>query len=269
MILDGPRPTHASVDGALVYAVGDIHGCYAQFKTLLARITEDYGARAQGRRPVLILCGDYVDRGPDSDKVLQALVWLRRHSDLDLHLLKGNHEQAMLAFLDEPEAAGAWLGFGGMETLQAYGVKPVSPDAGPVSLRRARDDLLDRLPVSHLQLLETLELCVAVGDYAFVHAGVRPGTPLNAQVERDLLWIRGGFLDVTGPFEKVIVHGHTWRSAEPEVHDHRIGIDTGAYATGVLTALRLEDGELEIMQAAEAVNPSSSCSSPAHPAAAG
>lgn len=269
MTPEGPQPTAAGVDGALVYAVGDIHGCYEPFKTLLGRITEDYAVRARGRRPVLILCGDYVDRGPDSDKVLQALVWLRRHTDLDLHLLKGNHEQAMLAFLDEPEEAGAWLGFGGMETLAAYGVKAVCPDAGPAGLRRARDDLLDRLPVSHLRLLEQLELCVAVGDYAFVHAGVRPGTPLASQVERDLLWIRGDFLDAPGPFEKVIVHGHTWRSAEPVVLDHRIGIDTGVYATGVLTALRLEDGELEILQAGEPVSPSSSCSSPVDPAAAG
>lgn len=248
--------TDASVDGALVYAVGDIHGRYDLFKMLLARITADYAERARGRRPVLILCGDYVDRGPDSAKVLQAVLWLQRHSALDLHLLKGNHEQAMRAFIDEPESGGDWLAYGGAETLLSYGVPPLPPQPDSDALRRSRDDLVDRMPASHLQLIEALELCAIVGDYAFVHAGIRPGVALKQQTERDLLWIRAGFLDAPGPFEKVVVHGHSWRDDQPQLTGHRIGIDTGAYATGVLSAVRLEDGALEVLQARGAASKS-------------
>lgn len=230
------------VGGQLVYAVGDIHGSYGLFKEMLARIAQDAAGRAAGRRPILVLLGDYVDRGPDSEKVVEALVWLKRRDDLEVHLLKGNHEQALLAFLDEPDDAEPWLAYGGAATLAAYGVTP----GGDLSL--ARDELLARMPASHLRLLERLELMVEVGDYAFVHAGVRPGAPLARQTENDLLWIRQGFLDVDGPFEKVIVHGHTWLDHRPQLSEHRIGLDTGAFATGVLSAVRLEDGEREILQ---------------------
>lgn len=235
--------------GQLVYAVGDIHGCYAAMKDLLAQVAQDYGARARGRRPILVFLGDYVDRGPQSAEVLEALVWLRRRTDAELHLLKGNHEQAMLRFLDEPESAAGWLRFGGEETLVSYGVLPPTMEEGPEGFVRARDELLDRLPSSHLRLLESLELMVEVGDYAFVHAGVRPGAALGDQTEDDLLWIRKGFLDHEGRYEKVIVHGHTWLDARPQVHDHRIGVDTGCYATGVLTAIRLEDDGVGVLQA--------------------
>jgi serine/threonine protein phosphatase 1 len=238
----------ASVGGQLVYAVGDIHGCYDLMKALLAKLAADYAQRAAGRRPILVFVGDYVDRGPDSDKVLEALVWLKRRRDLEVHLLKGNHEQALLAFFDAPEEAEPWLRYGGLETLAAYGVT-LAAEAGPAELTRARDELLARMPASHLKLLLGLELMVEVGDYAFVHAGVRPGAPLARQTETDLLWIRQGFLDVDGPFEKTIVHGHTWLDHRPQLMAGRIGLDTGAFATGVLTAIRLEDGAREVIQA--------------------
>jgi serine/threonine protein phosphatase 1 len=243
------KAPNTGVEGQLVYAIGDIHGCYEAMKALLARIASDWVARARGRRPVLVFLGDYVDRGPQSAKVLEALVWLQRRQDVEVHLLKGNHEQCLLDFLDAPDGGADWLRFGGAETLAAYGVAaPASNDPEP-AYWRARDELLERMPASHLRLLERLELMALVGDYAFVHAGVRPTTPLAAQVETDLLWIRQGFLDAPGPFEKVIVHGHTWIDAQPQMLEHRIGVDTGAYATGVLTAIRLEDGEREMLQA--------------------
>jgi serine/threonine protein phosphatase 1 len=216
-------------------------------KDALARVAADCEARAAGRRPILIFLGDYVDRGPHSAKVLDALAWLKRRSDLELHLLKGNHEQALLAFLDAPQRGAPWLGFGGAETLLSYGVEPPAGTDGPEAYLRARDELLERMPASHLKLLQDLELMVLVGDYAFVHAGVRPGQPLEAQAETDLLWIRRGFVDHPGPFGKVIVHGHTWLSERPQVSEHRLGLDTGAYATGVLTAARLEDGEIALL----------------------
>jgi serine/threonine protein phosphatase 1 len=247
--LAGPLPTPALVGGELVYAVGDIHGCYGLMKDVLAGIAADSAARACGRRPILIFLGDYVDRGPASAEVMEALVWLRRREDLEVHLLKGNHEQALLGFLDEPERGGPWLAFGGAETLTAYGVAPPAEADGPEALMRARDALLARMPASHLKLLQELETMVVVGDYAFVHAGVRPGTPLQAQAENDLLWIRKGFVDQPGPFGKIIVHGHTWLGERPQLTEHRLGLDTGAYATGVLTAARIEDQEVELLQA--------------------
>jgi serine/threonine protein phosphatase 1 len=248
-VLGRTQRTSASAEGELVYAIGDIHGCYDLMKALLAQVVGDIAQRAAGRRPILIFLGDYVDRGPDSAKVIEALLWLKRRRDLDVRLLKGNHEAAMLDFLEEPATAAAWLSFGGAETLAAYGVPPPEDNEGEAGMARARDELLERMPASHLRLLQGLELMLQVGDYAFVHAGVRPRTGLAAQDEHDLLWIRKPFLEAPGPFEKVIVHGHTWISDRPQVFDHRIGADTGAFATGVLTAVRLEDGELGVLQA--------------------
>jgi serine/threonine protein phosphatase 1 len=238
----------AAADGQLVYAVGDVHGCYGLLKRLLARIAADYLDRARGRRPILVFLGDYVDRGPQPAEVLETLLWLQRKGPFELHLLKGNHEQALLEFLDAPADAGPWLSYGGAETLAGYGVAPPAADAGEGAFVRARDELLARLPAAHLRLLQTLSLMVTVGDYAFVHAGVRPGTALAEQDEDDLLWIREDFIQAPGPFEKIIVHGHSWASERPQVLGHRIGIDTGAYATGVLSAVRIEDGAIGVLQ---------------------
>ena len=235
------------VDGQLVYAIGDIHGCYDQLRQLLADIARDADDRAKGRITSLIFCGDYVDRGPASREVIAALCWLKRYSPLNVHFLKGNHEQIMLDYIAEPLLAQAWMRFGGIETLRSYGVVPPSADDAPKAHIVARDDLLEKLPVAHLRFLETLELMAGVGDYAFVHAGVRPGIALADQSPRDLLWIRDEFLECEEDHERIIVHGHSWRDDEPTVLPHRIGIDTGAYETGVLTALRIEDGAVEIM----------------------
>jgi serine/threonine protein phosphatase 1 len=248
--LDFDRPDLAApaagTDGELVYVVGDIHGCYGLLRAALAGIVQDQAAAGRGRLPMLVLLGDYIDRGPDSAKVLQALVWLRRRGEFALRLLKGNHEQGLLAFLEDPERGAAWLAFGGAETLSSYGVR--RPSAGAEAAAQARDALLDQMPASHLQLLVDLELMAVVGDYAFVHAGIRPDKPLSAQSEQDLLWIRRGFLDAPGPFERIIVHGHTWLGEAPQVLEHRLGLDTGAYATGALTVARLDEGAMQLFQ---------------------
>ncbi len=236
------------VEGQLVYAIGDIHGCYAQLRALLRLIADDAAFRAGRRVANLIFCGDYVDRGPDSAKVLDALCWLQRRGPFHTHFLKGNHEQAMLDYIADPGGgARRWLAFGGAQTLAAYGVAAPAPDAPPEAHCAARDALLARLPPAHLRFLEGLELMVGLGDYAFVHAGVRPGVPLAEQEEEDLLWIREGFLDVQRPSERIIVHGHSWDSDMPTLLPHRAGIDTGCYSTGVLTALRLEDGRADAL----------------------
>jgi serine/threonine protein phosphatase 1 len=247
---DWPRfhKTPATVGGALVYAIGDIHGRYDLFKAMLERIVTDARERAAGRRPILVTCGDYVDRGPDSARVLSALDWIRRDDRITLHAIKGNHEAAVLDFLAEPEEGAAWLRFGGDATLRSYGVAPPIDFQNGPDLVRARDALLEAMPAAHLRVLQALELMVVVGDYAFVHAGIRPGVPLARQKEEDLLWIRGEFLDRTERFEKRIVHGHSWVEAAPEIYDNRIGLDTGAYETGVLTAIRIEDNAVEVFQ---------------------
>jgi serine/threonine protein phosphatase 1 len=244
-------PIARNTEGELIYAVGDVHGRYDLMKDLLAQISRDSAGTAKGRLPILVFVGDYIDRGPDSDKVMQALVWLRRRGGFALRMLKGNHEQGLLEFLEDPESGAAWLAFGGAATLAAYGVTPPSGEVCSEALVRARDALMDNMPASHLQLLGELELMVVVGDYAFTHAGVRPDTPLAGQTEADLLWIRRGFLDAPGPFERVIVHGHTWLDERPQLTGSRIGLDTGAYATGVLTAVRLDADQMEILQARE------------------
>lgn len=243
-----PALPTGKVDGQLVYAVGDIHGCYAALRALLDRIARDAAGRTGGRTASIVFCGDYVDRGPASREVLDALCWLKRHGPFNVHFLKGNHEQVMLDYIADPARSHAWVAFGGAETLRSYGVTPPSPkDPGSAHVA-ARDDLLDAMPVAHLRFLEALELMVGVGDFAFVHAGIRPGVPLADQAEEDLLWIRKGFLDVEDlRCKRIVVHGHSWKNDLPSVAPRRIGIDTGAYETGVLTALRLEDGESAIL----------------------
>ncbi len=240
--------TPARVGGEIVYAVGDIHGRYDLLKEMLGRIVADAVERANGRLPMLVMCGDYVDRGPDSARVLTALDWIRRDGRFALHLIKGNHEAAFLDFLKEPQDGAAWLRVGGDATLQSYGVAPPADFDDAQDLVRARDDLLERMPAAHLRILNSLELMVTVGDYAYVHAGIRPGVPLARQKAEDLLWIRGPFLQQTGRFEKRIVHGHSWMEASPEIYDNRIGLDTGAYETGVLTAIRIEDNAVQVLQ---------------------
>ena len=240
----GDNPTA----GELIYAVGDIHGRYDLLKDLLQLVLADWKARAPTRRPLLIFCGDYVDRGPQSAEVIEALIWLQKRGDIQACFLKGNHEQALMRFFDNPLDAAGWLRFGGVETLESYGVRAPKPD-DPTDCLRARDLLLQRMPSSHLRFVERLELMLVVGDYAFVHAGVQPGTALRGQREEDLLWIRQDFLDDDGPFEKVIVHGHSWTDDRPQLLPHRIGIDTGAYTTGVLSAVRLDGEEIDVIQA--------------------
>ncbi|WP_374468391.1 metallophosphoesterase family protein [Phenylobacterium sp.] len=258
----GPRRTGgpAATAGQLVYAVGDLHGRYDLFLDLMARLSADSAARAAGRAPVLVLLGDYVDRGPDSARVLEALVWLGQATDWWVVALKGNHEQALLRFLDEPELGVPWLRFGGGATLRSYGVEPPRAEEGTCGLVRARDELMAAMPAAHLRRLQTLELAATVGDYAFVHAGVAPGVALEAQQEADLLWIRDEFLgtDRAGgalPSGQVVVHGHTRTGVRPQLEPHRIGLDTGAYETGVLTAARLDGAEVAVLQEGAAPEP--------------
>lgn len=242
------HPSAGPTAGELIYAVGDIHGGLDLLHALLDLIERDWRTHDAHRRPLLVFVGDYVDRGPRSAQVLDALIALQARDDIRTCFLEGNHEQSFQRFLADPSDCERWLRFGGVETLASYGVDAPSPyDAE--DCRRARDRLRGGMPASHLSFLAGLERMRVVGDYAFVHAGVRPGVALADQDEDDLLWIRREFLDHPGRFEKVIVHGHTWTGPEPQVLPQRIGVDTGAYATGVLTAARLDGADVAFLQA--------------------
>ena len=165
----------------------------------------------------------------------------------DAHFLKGNHEAIMLDFLDDPSYLGHWLANGADATFRSYGLdvaELVGRGAGPEVWRRA---FLASLPETHRDFFEALELAVSFGDYFFVHAGVRPGVPLEAQDPNDMIWIRGPFLQSEDDFGKIVVHGHT-PGRDPVIRANRIGIDTGAVYTDRLTALRLENGSRRLMQ---------------------
>lgn len=240
-------PPAPKADGRLIYAIGDIHGRYDLLTRLMEVIVMDLNESRVTTQPLLVLLGDYVDRGPRSAEVVESVIWLKARPEFEVRALKGNHEQAMLRFLADPIAGAAWIEFGGDATLMSYQVRVPRP-LDEEGLANVRDELSRQLPQSHLALLQDLELSLVVGDYAFVHAGVRPGVPLAHQEEDDLLWIRNEFIRAPGPFEKVIVHGHTWEPAA-QIFSHRLGVDTGAYATGVLTAVRIDDSGHRLLQA--------------------
>lgn len=227
-------------EGELIYAVGDIHGRSDLLAKLLFQIEVDAATRRAAKKQLVFL-GDYVDRGPDSRGVVDILLH-RLPADFSAHFLKGNHEALLLAFLADAERLDLWRLNGGSATMASYGVDVDELDTTHAPPRAWREAFASVLPLAHLDFLRYLELKISVADYLFVHAGVRPGVPLDAQREADLIWIRDAFLDSSESFGKIVVHGHT-PVREPVVRPNRIGIDTGAVFSGRLTALRLQDGE--------------------------
>lgn len=232
-------------DGIRVYAVGDVHGRADCLGELVAQI-EAHQAAFPIADPRIVLLGDLIDRGPDSAGIVELLCRPALAEGIALHVLLGNHEQMMLQFIEEPGIGRFWLPLGGQATLASYGVdcRGALTDE---HLTRMRDDLLEKQPLAHRRLLEGCTPSLEIGDYLFVHAGVRPGVPLAQQRVEDLLWIREPFLSSPRPSEHVVVHGHDIVST-PEFLPGRIGIDTGAYRGGVLTCLVLEGGEQTILQ---------------------
>lgn len=227
--------------GLRIYAIGDIHGRADLLERLHAMIAADMET-APERRLVLYL-GDYVDRGPDSAVVIERLC-RHRPPGAETVALLGNHEAMMLEFLDAPYSAPIWLANGGDATLRSYGIPvPCSSDEFLLTQRSLRGVL----PRHHLHFLQELSVQVRFGDYLFVHAGIRPGLPLDRQNREQMIWIRDIFLDSEADHGAVVVHGHTVVH-EVEWRPNRIGIDTGAYTTGHLTALVLEAGERRLLQ---------------------
>ncbi|MEA1648916.1 metallophosphoesterase family protein [Nitrospirillum sp. BR 11164] len=252
-------------DGHVLYAVGDVHGELGLLRQLLDIIARDHARMVERHGPltaVLIMLGDYVDRGPDSRGVVDLL---RGGADPagrtldDLlpgfthHCLRGNHEQSMLDFLDDPMAALRWLDFGGPATLRSYGLPVVMEGPAVLQAVALSEALAAQLPPSHRRFLDSLAYQVIYGDYAFVHAGIRPGRPLADQTAEDMLWIRAPFMLAEGPHEKVIVHGHTIVQ-DVDILPQRIAVDTGAYRSGRLSAVVLHGPDVRVLDAHRAVS---------------
>ena len=228
--------------GRRVYAVGDVHGFREPLRRLLGKIFSEPAARHC--KTDIVFVGDYIDRGPDSRGVIELLLALP--DTVTAQFIRGNHEQALLDFLGDPSSYRVWQGFGADETLLSYGVPP--PDPSSISaLTEARNRFAAALPASHRKFFASLLPSVTIGDYHFVHAGIRPRVPLSRQSDHDLMWIREEFLMSEEKHGKVIVHGHT-PYPEPVQRPNRIGVDTGVYLTGRLTALFLEGNRRRFLQ---------------------
>jgi serine/threonine protein phosphatase 1 len=241
-----PLPANPSIpEGNRVYVFGDVHGRADLFARLEGMIRADL-KQSPASHVTIIGLGDYIDRGPDSRAVVDRAIALGR--EFDAVFIRGNHEAIFEGFLANPAIEGEnWVSQGGFECLLSFGVQ-VRWNARTDELVRARNDLAARLSPDHLLFLQSLRLSHQIGDYFFAHAGARPGTPLDRQEARDLLWIRRGFSDRDEPFEKIVVHGHT-PVQHPYLGRYRINLDTGAYATGRLTCMVLEAERRRFMEA--------------------
>lgn len=222
--------------GRRVYAIGDIHGRDDLFAELIEMIELDNAKRAPAD-VTLILLGDLVDRGPMSAEVVERAIKLKREYT-DTRLLIGNHEECFLAALTgDVRRLRYFMRIGGAATVASYW-------SGSLELVEATFEDVARLlpamvPEAHIEFLNSGENVIRIGDYVFVHAGVRPGVPLEKQALADLRWIRDDFLKDTRDHGFMVVHGHTIQDDVDERHN-RIGVDTGAYQSGVLTAIVLE-----------------------------
>jgi serine/threonine protein phosphatase 1 len=246
-ILAGPPSVGAD---RRVYAIGDVHGRLDLLVELLDMIGRDDWRRKQRDETCLVLLGDYVDRGPQSRDVIDFIIKLREQWP-NMTCLMGNHEQVFQMALNGDEQAVRFFtrdGVGGCETLMSYGItRRQTKELAPGELW----DLMDKaVPQDHKDFLASLNSQAIIGDYAFVHAGIQPGVPLADQEDTDLYWIRDAFLECDEPHPYMIVHGHSIRESV-EMRSNRIGIDTGAYATGRLTAIGLEGTECWFMATGE------------------
>lgn len=224
--------------GYRAYAVGDVHGRLDLLDQLLGQIELDV-ERRPARRNLLVMLGDLIDRGPASRGVVERLRTYR-HELIKPYFLGGNHEEVLLRILKgERGVLANWLKFGGAECLRSYDCDPTQLD-----LRNERSALAlvrQAIPEEHARFIAGFADTLRFGDYLFVHAGIRPGVDVSLQTQADLRWIRSPFLEHEADHGLVIVHGHSIHPAVDE-RSNRIGIDTGAYRTGLLTALAIEGG---------------------------
>src|SRR5262245_16121180 len=235
-------PQGSAPEGTRIYAIGDIHGRLDLLDSVLARIDTDMGGHPASNA-IRVFLGDYIDRGPDSKRVLDRLV-----DSCVTHptaCSMGNPEAFRREFLKDPDVFTVWMPSVGLATLLSYGLTPkIGTDAQ--DQQELASELERILPSSHREFLSGLKQWFTCGDFFFVHAGIRPGICLTEQSEDDLLWIREDFLSSEDHFGKIVVHGHT-PVMEPDVRPNRINIDTGAYATGRLSCLVLESDRIRFI----------------------
>jgi serine/threonine protein phosphatase 1 len=225
-------------DGRALYAIGDVHGRLDLLDDLLRRIEADASRHSGDTARELVMLGDYIDRGPDSRGVVERLLGDPLPGFTTVRLM-GNHEDALLAFLDGQNDGLDWLSYGGLETLMSYAVPLRSLPSTLAAAHELRESLIASLPPEHDRFFRACLLQHVVGDYLFVHAGVRPGVSLANQSPGDLMWIRDDFLRSRVPLPGyVVVHGHTIVDM-PQDRQHRINVDTGAFVSGRLTCLVL------------------------------
>lgn len=230
-------PAPSVPDGFRLYAIGDIHGCMDLLKRLMAKISDDAANHPDATKEIIFL-GDYIDRGLGSRDTIDYLMNGIPAGFAPVYL-RGNHEDILLRVMDgDVGLVPAWLKFGGIETLASYGIT----SARGADAQVIRAELHQKVPTAHVDFYRNCQTSYTRGDYYFAHAGVRPGLPLELQSHEDLMWIREPFLSSEHNFGKTVVHGHTI-SIEPDILPNRIGIDTGAYATGKLTCLVLAGAE--------------------------
>lgn len=233
-----PRVDEGVPAGHRLYVIGDIHGCIDLLRQKHARIEADVKTGGAGVECAVIYLGDYIDGGPSSRDVIETVMGDAPKGTKKITLM-GNHERLLLDFLDDAGAGEKWLELFGRTTIESYGVTVPPGHLGHEQLLALQSSLRGKLPKKHIRFLKSLRPFHICGDYAFVHAGIRPGTAISDQSPEDLLWIRNEFLSSRLEHEKVIVHGHSF-SRRPRVRAYRMGIDTGSFFTGRLTCLVLE-----------------------------
>ena len=227
-----------------IYSIGDIHGRSDLLEKLLKKIKEDLEKKPIKNNTIIFL-GDYIDRGENSKNVIELIINLSGCSEKIF--LKGNHEDMLNNFLKDSNLLDSWLINGGDKTLTNYGVDLKEFFFGKKDALQIQKEFLNKIPKEHLYFLNSLRYCYQIGNYFFTHAGVRPNIKLSKQNKKDLMWIREPFLSSKYDFGKIIVHGHT-PSYQPEIKKNRIGIDTCAHITNLLTSLVIEENKLRFIQ---------------------
>ncbi|GAK69794.1 metallophosphoesterase [Agrobacterium rubi] len=226
----------------IIYAVGDVHGCFDLLQVLQQKILSD-AAQIHGSKWIVML-GDYIDRGPKSSYVIHELMQ-PLSGDIERFCLAGNHEATMLDFLNDPRRDHLWLEFGGLETLKSYGISEIPQDK-----KSLKALLHEHIPQSHIDFMASLPSLLAVPGLCFVHAGVVNGVPLQRQEDKNLLWIRPKDQTMPGADNLFLtVHGHT-PVRTVSLMDNRLNVDTGAFMTGRLSAVKItRDGTVTVMHA--------------------
>ncbi len=245
----GRKSTSPQTSSELIYAIGDIHGRLDLLMELLEAIIFDRAHTISNARvpsqTFIVFLGDYIDRGHQSREVIEFLSQVSI-VDTEIIFLKGNHEQVAIEFLNQENSEIKWLDYGGVETLSSYGldVKDAKPEGAELSALKSQ--FADALPNHHLRFLNGLKSYWIRDEFMFVHAGVKPGKPVESQTDKEFLWIRDDFLNSIQKLPFIIVHGHT-PEPEPVWDGRRIGVDTGAYISNTLTAAKLYKGSVEFL----------------------